>query len=344
MRGAPSHAVARRRARGSARAIAALVCLLAPAAAVTPVGAQTPAQRTPALRATVELTTIRVGDPVTIRLEAALAPGARPIDRAPHLHDTLPDGARLLHVDTLAAARVHPGRLKGRARLVFLRTGVQPIPAFTLAYRTGAGGTDSVVSAPARVEVTSVLPNTNQAIKDIKDLERASRWVQRAVLAAVVLAFAAIALLLARRALRKRAPAPVAETAAEPLSPLARALGALDDIETSCRAGRGDPAALHAAAADVVRRWLAESLALPALERTTPELVELVAAATDDPAVADAVRALLDEADLVKFADVRPRAGDVLRSVTRARRLLMEWPAALAAPELAAAGGADALR
>src|SRR5581483_8739116 len=153
MRRAPSHAVDRRRARVSVRAIAGLVCLLAPAAAVHHLGAQTPAERPPALRATVEPATIRVGDPVTVRLHAELAPGAQPIDRVPHLHDTLPDGARLLHVDTLAAERAHPEVLEGRARIVFLRTGVQTIPGFALVYRAGSGDADSVASAPARIEV-----------------------------------------------------------------------------------------------------------------------------------------------------------------------------------------------
>lgn len=81
--------------------------------------------------------------------------------------------------------------------------------------------------------------------------------------------------------------------------------------------------AFYVELSNVLRRYLAQELDLRALERTTGEVVAELEA---HPAVTDAaarrVRAVLELADLVKFADARPAPTDGTKALREARTAL----------------------
>lgn len=236
----------------------------------------------------VARTPLTVGDPLVVGLRGVLPRGATLVDRIPRVRDTLPDGLRVLSADSL---HVQNGFVVGQIRLAFFRPDSQVVPSLAIAYRSSSG-TDTLISAAVPVYVRSVLPVGNATLRDVHDVD--PPWPVAIV--SVVLALA-IVLLLGLRALRR--PVRVASMVQEPAelktSAYDLALAQLQQIE------REDLAIeqRYARAADIVRTYIAATRGVPALERTTREVL---AALNENGHVAE----FLHEADLVKFAGWRP--------------------------------------
>lgn len=287
--------------------------------------------------------TVTVGDTVTIELRATLPDGAS-IAGDPHPRDSLPNSVRLLAMDTLP--RAADGAHRFRARIAFFQTGSLTSPAFALPYRrAGAEVADSVVSGAVLVTVAATLPDTAIAMRDIRPIasfggsagSASTRWWLVAIAALLVGAGAAIV----RRARRRRIVPTAAAPAGPPLGAYQAARARLDAIGASDLPAR-DVARLYDEVTDTLRRYLEAAHDIPAAHRTTPELLR---ALPDALAGHAATGALLGEADLVKFARLRPSAPLARAFVARAADLLDAWHEA-ATPALAvtAAGASGALR
>ena len=254
--------------------------------------------------------TIEVGDPVVVSVRVHLPAGATLIDRVPRTRDTLPDGVRVLSVDTL---RQDGGDWVGRVRVAFFRTDSQAVPALAVAYQMG-GRADTVVSRPIAMVVQPVLPVGNATLRDIREIDTPLvPW--RGMLIGIV----GVALALVWwRWRRKEVSNSVGNGAGHsvearaPPGPLDVALAELAAIETA----GWDAQQRAVAAADVVRAYLETARGVPALERTTPEVRRLVVGN-------GALGALLDDADRVKFA----RGTADAAFIERARTLLRELAA-----------------
>lgn len=104
-----------------------------------------------------------------------------------------------------------------------------------------------------------------------------------------------------------------------------------------------DPAAVkpfYVELSNAVRVYLARDLGVAALERTTRELVETLEHRPDVPtSAANRIRAVLELADLVKFADIHPSTEDHKKALREARAALDTIEAAprRAEPEASAA-------
>ncbi len=276
------------------------------------------------LRAQVTAAPRTVGDPIDVRITGALPRGAVLIDRVPRMRDTLPDGVRVLSVDSL---RIDGGVVVGRVRVAFFRPDSQTVPAFAIAYRTAAGA-DTATSAPLPLLIHPVLPVGNATLRDVRDVDRP--WLTPATVAVfavavVVLAGSALVWRLGRAARRRALIAAAAvEAATRPLSAYDVALDRLADIE---RAGwsRGSIDRLYAQVADVVRGYLESAHAIPALERTTPEILRAMPDAIANNGGGAALRSFLGDADRVKFAGVRPSAEAAGAYTGQARAVLAAW-------------------
>lgn len=288
--------------------------------------------------------TVTVGDTATIELRAVLPDGAS-IAGDPHPRDSLPSSVRLLAMDTLP--RAADGAYRYRARIAFFQTGSLTSPAFALPYRrAGAEVPDSLVSGAVLVTVTATLPDTAIAMRDIRPIASlggsagsASRWWLVVVAALLVAAGAAI-LLRGRRPRRTQMPE---AQAGHPLGAYEAARARLRALGESDLATH-DVARVYDEATDTLRRYLESAHDIPAVHRTTPELLRAL-----PPALAGhagATRALLGEADLVKFARLRPDAQVARDFVARSADVLDAWHETAAPPALApvAAGATDALR
>jgi hypothetical protein len=244
----------------------------------------------PPLDARIAKAPLTVGDPLVVELRGILPRGATLLDAVPRVRDTLPDGVRVLSADSL---RLHDGVVSGQLRVAFFRPDSQVVPSFVIAYHS-ATGTDTLVSSAMPVLVHPVLPTGNATLRDVRDVD--APWPLVPVGVALTLA------LLTWLVLRRLRPRSHAHAAPQAHAPAAQSPSAYDVALRQLR--EIDDAGLpieqrYAKAADVVRGYIAATRGVPALERTTPEI--LVALGTNG-----ALESFLREADLVKFAGVRP--------------------------------------
>jgi hypothetical protein len=232
------------------------------------------------------------------------------------MRDTLPDGVRLLSTESFH--RTADG-YAGEMRFAIFQPVATHLPSLAVLYRTD-GAVDTLASAPIAVTVVPVVPEDNGTLLDIKGLDATPLGaVFIAAGSACLIGF----LLLLRVVLRRRrARAYVRPVVVVPPTAYERAVAALDAVAAVSAHGDAEMALLYARVADVVRQYIAATLALPALERTTPEILRSLPPAHLRNGTRDALRAFLTDADLVKFARERPAPDAAAAFVRRARSVV----------------------
>ena len=319
--------------------------LSAVAAPAVPVQAQAPDWASQSFEMMAEPARATVGDSVTVRFRIHLHERDLLSDSIARPVADLPEGVRIL--DLAPLRKLGDRLLEGRARLAFYRVGRRPIPLFGVPFvRIVSGQRGVLVSDSAYVDIEPVAPAGSPTLRDIKEIERRRGPDPRLVLAAFSLAaLAGSALLLRRRARAAQRVAPEPEpagTSTVVLGPYEIALARLSQIERERWPVRGEVDRHYEAVADAVRRYLEEAHGIPALERTTGELVWALPPALANGGLRDRCAALLADADLVKFARRRPDDVAAARLLRAARDLLVAWhDAAPAVPTLELA---DAVR
>jgi len=306
------------------RGIAGLVLALALAGGPTaaPLEAQLPGQ-------SFEVTPLRdsaaVGDTVTLKLRVRLTERDRLVDSLPTLIGPPLRGARLLSVDLLTR---EPDRTyTGLARVAYYRPGRQPLPHFGVAFaRVIQSISRAVIPSEAGwVEIVPTLPPGEQPLKDIKPLQR-----QRGPLWPWLVVPATGLGLLWATARRRRRPAAERATVAPPIAeterpdPLLIAVERLRGIESEQWPARGDTDHHYQAVADVMRDYLVDSRQISAREMTTSELRQVLPLALPAGTAQDRWGRFLEQADLVKFAAVRPGTAAAAAYLESARTLLAE--------------------
>lgn len=274
---------------------------------------------------------VTIGDSVTLMLRATLPAGAI-ADGLPHPRDSLPSSVRLLSVDSLR--RRGDNALLYRARIALYQVGSLTSPAFALTYHMPEQEQpDSVVSGAVLVTVIATLPDTAVAMRDIRPLaplggEAVSHGWMIFIAALVVATLVALAVRARRGAV---VPDAAALPPVQPLTAYETARARLDEIR---RAGWSDAdvARHYDEAADVLRRYLEGAHGVPAVRRTTPELLRDLPDSLRVGGAAAELGALLGEADLVKFARFRPRPRAAAPFLARIEALLEGWHAAPAPP------------
>jgi hypothetical protein len=281
-----------------------------------------------------------VGDSISISFRIRLHERDLPLDSIPQIVGALPPGVRLLSVEKLtrSADRVY----QGGAQIAFYRPGRRPVPVFGLPFmRIVEGVTRATLpSDSAFVDISAVLPPGNQGLKDIRELETRPvagwRWL--------ALGLTLLAAGFYFRVRRKRAAEPVRiapDSSAEPPSRTAYdvAVECLARVEAERWPVSGQVDLHYEAAGQALRRYLEDAHGVAALERTTAELVWALPPLLGSGGLRDRCREVLGEADLVKFAEVRPDAAAAAQFLDRCRNLLTDWHTTASVEEIA-----DALR
>jgi hypothetical protein len=283
---------------------------------------------------------VTVGDPVTLRILLRLTAGEQLAGATPEFREPLPDGVRLLRVDSL---RPEAGGEEAGALVVALfRPGTLRLPPIAVAYRAGRGApADTAITGPVAVTVSPVVPGGSGTLRDIRNIETAPvslRAAGTAVAAALAVIFA---MLLASRFQRRRRMERLSASrlalANAPPGPFDAAIARLAVIANDW-AARRDIESHYAETADVLRRYLADAHGVPALERTTPELLGALPHRLSVQPARDAAGDLLGDADLVKFARYAPASPAPAVVLATARSILTGWDAAGSSP---AAGEPD---
>ena len=270
-----------------------------------------------------------VGDTVSLRFRIRLHERDQPLDSIPQTAGDLPPGIRVLSVGRLT--RSATGVYEGTARVAFYRPGRRAVPVFGLPFMRIVEGVSrgTLPSDSAFVDIRPVLPAAgNPPLKDIRELEH--RPISSAPVAC------------ARRhgTGRWTIPAP-AETdtrvfsvagscssGAAPPTPYDVAVDSLDRIEAERWPSKGNVALHYEAIAYTLRQYLEEAHSVGALERTTSELLWALPPYLSREGLRDQCGDVLGDADLVKFAELRPTAADANTFLERARHLLVAWHAA----------------
>lgn len=312
-----------------------IVATIAAAGCVSPARAQAPDWASQSFEVTPAPAHATVGDSVTLRFRVHLHERDLLSDSVPRPSADLPDGVRLLETGPLR--KTGDRVLEGHARVAFYRVGRRPIPAFGVPFvRIVSGQRGVLVSDSAFVDIDSVAPAGNPTIKDIKEIERHRGPDPRVVIAAAGLA-ALAGLWLWRR--RRHPVEPITEAGetggddagAVVLGPYEMALARLTQIERERWLLRHEVDRHYEAVADVLRRFLEEAHGIPALERTTGELLWALPLALSSDGLRERCAALLGDADLVKFARHRPSEAEAAQLVQAARELLHAWRASATA-------------
>ena len=187
-----------------------------------------------------------------------------------------------------------------------------------------AGEADTLIAGtpPVLVQVKSLVPADAEGIRDITDLAAFPRlaWYWYAIPIALLAALAFWLWKRSRREEEAEEEAAVPEPAEPPWEEAERRLRALERIDLS------DPALVksyYVELADIFRTYLARRTRVPALESTTRELVYRLRRALELGMIprdmTGDVENVLSQADLVKFADIRPpdEAGRVALARTK---------------------------
>jgi hypothetical protein len=291
---------------------------------------------------TPEVTRATVGDSITLVFRVRLDERDLLFDTVPQPLSALPAGVRLLSVEKLQRS---PDRLfHGRARIAFYRPGRRAVPIFSLPFMRAVKGVGrgTLPSDSAYVEIMPLLPAGNPPLKDIRELEPSPRASLVPLIAGTLLAAGLLAAYVRRRKRRSAILAPSLAAPKAPLavpSPYAIALEQLDRIERERWPSRGEVARHYEATVDTLRGYLEVAEDLPAREQTTGEVLWSLPPHLTADGLRDRAGALLDEADLVKFARYQPSPFEATEFLERCRSLLGEWHGARSMREVA-----DALR
>ncbi len=282
-----------------------------------------------------------VGDSVTLRFRVRLDERDLLFDTIPQAVGALPPGVRILSVEKLSRT---PDRIfHGQARIAFYRPGKQPVPIFGLPFMRAVKGVPraTLSSDSAFVDVTPLLPPGNPPLKDIQELEHGPVSLVPILTLGLLLTAAAAGYALIRRRRRRLPVLAEPEAPPEPVAPTPYqiALDRLGVVEAERWPARGEVAAHYEAVAQTLRQYLEDAESVGACERTTSELLWALPPYLSRAGLRDRCHDLLSDADMVKFAKLRPGEAAAADFLRRARLLLGAWHEARPAEEIV-----DALR
>ena len=211
--------------------------------------------------------------------------------------------------------------------VALFQPGVHATPALSVAVRRPDG---SVINRPARpieVRVESVLARGANELKDIRpqaDVPFPVVWPW-AVGGATGLAM--LMLLAGYYWRRKTTPTDIL-VQQRALTPLEAALETLDRIEKLDLPARSRYTDHYTMVANCLRTYLFGQFRIPANELTTEQSVAVLDRTPVAPTDVRDLGGVLEEADLVKFARLRPDRGDARELVQTGRRVVSELAAA----------------
>lgn len=247
---------------------------------------------------------IRVGDRLTLTVTLVPEPGERPLPFQPPA-DLSP--FELLTLSSTGSVHV--------LTLTTFEVDTATLPALTFSYMNAAGNTLSLQTPEIPVPIVSVLPKDAKGLKGMKGRLADLPWDPRPWLAGAAIGVAVVGLFLWWRSRKRKS----LSAGPPPLPPDVEALRSLEALEDLL----GGPAKpYYSGLTDALRLYMVRRFNLPALDRTTTELVPLLKELPISLTLRSALRNLLETADLAKFARFESPVDERLRHRDRARELV----------------------
>ena len=265
-----------------------------------------------------------VGDRIPLRLKATY-PAGMPVT-LPELPDTW--GAfevreqRLLQPlnnenGTLSIVR--------EATVTLWAPGDHQTPPLTVHYRDGDQQLHEVLVPSVSVTIASVLKEDDVEKRDLKPQVTLPRpplwpWILAGLLVAMLVGL--VAWLLMARWRRRAIPIQAQLQPVDPRPPHAIAYGELTRIASLNLPSQGEVKYRYTLLADCMRTYVEGRYRIPAMDHTTEELVSAFRSIRTDHTHSRMFGELLSEADLVKFAKLRPSDDQADATLARARHIV----------------------
>ena len=266
---------------------------------------------------------VTLGQVVDLRARIHIGPQQTLASPVPVVAEGLPDGARVVGIDTLKH-QADRTLLLGGVRMAFFRPGRLRIPPLRVIVKATPDDRGFMLeSEPLYVDVVPSLPAGNPTIKDIRD-QLPDQKVDPLTVVAAIAALAALAWLARRRLARRPAVVAGAQEAAGALTPADVARAALSRIEAEGWVERGDMGRHYEAVATVMRDYLGSIDPKVHAAQTSTELLRVLSTRRSNGTWHGTAR-LLGDADLVKFAGVSPDARTARSYVAGARTVIDAW-------------------
>jgi hypothetical protein len=267
------------------------------------------------VEAVLALDSARIGEPVVLTVSLGPVPPTAEV-----LFPELPDSGQLVALGPPRIVTAEGETRSASYQLVAWEAGELQVPAGNV--RVRIDGTELTIPIPdLALRVVSILPGEAE-VGDIAWRPPADvvggNWSLAETIAAASLVLALLtgaALYLRRRGRAAAVPLP------EPIAPRERALAGLDVLARCGLIEAGELKGFYSELSLIMRQFLADTDERWGLDLTTLQLMVLVARdGIADPDVRT-LEALLSEADLVKFARLRPKAREAEAALNVAR----EW-------------------
>jgi hypothetical protein len=210
--------------------------------------------------------------------------------------------------------------------------GEHATPPFSIRYRDAGGELHEVAVAPLPITIGSVLPTPDGGAggdvekRDLKPQAVLPRppWWPWALGGLLGAALVLVAARWALRRLRRRAQAGATEVipVLDPRPPEAIAYEELERIAALDLPAQAEFKRHYTLVADCVRTFVEGVYHVPALDRTTGELLSALRRVRQAATATGLLRELLEEADFVKFARFRPGVEQARAAVPMARRFV----------------------
>lgn len=289
-----------------------------------------PAQE-PVPVATLDSNTILIGQQVRLDLSVEYrADGGTVNIQWPLIADTLTAEVPVLHdshVDTILPEREKDPFLFRQVRTLTITSwdpGYWAIPPFAFVING-----DTLLTGPLLLTVNTVAVDTTKAIRDIKEIYRVPfsllewlrehwPWLAGGLVVAALLT--ALFVVLYKRA---RRPKPVAPPA--PPQPVhLRTLLALEALRQQQLWQQGRHKEYHSELTGILRAYIEERFAVPAMERTTDELLAGLRLSAMPRSQQERLEAVLRLADMVKFAKWNTLPAENEQALAAAIQLVQE--------------------
>lgn len=280
------------------------------------IGLHTNAQ-VPTVDAVLDTNVMLIGDQVGFKIRLQV-PESTPF-RWPVLGDTLPDKIEIVKKSAIDTTRLGDGfmNVEQTLTLTAFDTGYYVIKPLQFYY---GDNNNYVETEPYLLNVFTVAVDTSLAIKPIKGP------IAAPITFAEILPWAiagVIALLIIGGLIyyfnQRKKNQPIVIKKARPKLPAHRiALDDLDKLREEKLWQRGQVKAYHSRLTDILRIYVEDRFKIAALEMTTWETIRAFAGAKIEKSNLEKLREMLELADLVKFAKLKPLPGENEKSMADA--------------------------
>ncbi len=227
----------------------------------------------------------------------------------------------------IIAESLEPGRVESRVEVilaVYDSTGLYHLPDMWIYYQDGDESVDSMRLPGAMLEIESILTPADTSFRAIKDLHNIRRPLDPllAVLILLVIGVLVAAFLLIRK-YGKGVDRKMPEHYVPPEEAHVMALRELGKLESENLIQQAAFKAFYSRLSWIVRAYYENRFLFLALEMTTREIVNRFGGGPDlDPDLQRSNKAILEQADLVKFARYTPDEHDAEQALNLAFRIV----------------------